>query len=570
MSKKNTRALFQSPLNWSNATLSTDNMRVAKLTDSERKQLRVIIPQTITDSGDETEVIEEDENAVVQLLPVPFSRMTTLRLPDIHGLPDLIPQRGPNDASIWDDLEMGETVTPQVSRDDGSLGLSDIDTDYINSEEISFPFDDLTTPIRRSRPLVLPNDSDSDEDIDGLTMAVTKKRKGNEQQLTTSAQATKGQGRLVQRYIFTWNNPTITGEEFRDYMEASNAFRCVVFQKELGENGTPHFQGYVELEKRTYVSGVHKLVAPYKMSWQYANGNKAQNLKYCTKEDGRTDGPWYINEEIFALKGQGKRSDMDRFAALVLDNNGITEDVVDEMPGHCVQFGKNAQYLVNTLALQRAEAAERIYWVEQAMLEDNGLPTQGQKQRHLELYFGPTAVGKTTKIKMDVIGRREERLYTKNCAHKWWCGYDKHPVVLMDEFRGDGFGKMEDFNNITNMGAGQIETKGAQTVLLAREMHFATNRHPSHWWKKGGPTGAYYGWSDPRFQAVVRRFAKVHWWNDNKELTVLVNPGQQDDGEPDWAERNLAWRKFWIWNNRPAVEGDSVDLAALPGYFSLP
>lgn len=525
MSKKITKQLFQSPLNWANATLSTNTMRVQRLSDSERKQLRVIVPQACTtdDDGDDTEVIDNDQDYVQ--LDAPLSRMTTMRLPEIHH--------------------------------------TDLIGDWIGPLPVSSKFDEIEDGQYVTRMNTI------DEDSDGESMKTIKRKAVDArlEEVNEAQKKTKGQGRLVQRYIFTWNNPTISGEEFKEFMEKTGAFSCVVFQKEEGEEGTPHFQGYVELNQRSYVSGVHKAVAPYKMSWQYANGTKVSNKKYCTKEDGRIDGPWYINEDKFNTAGQGRRSDMDKFALLVLENNGITEEVVDEMPGHAAQFGKNAQYLVNTLALQRAEKEEMEYWKEQARLRREGLAIQGQQQRHLELYFGPTAVGKTTQIKLEIIGERGERLYTKNCANKWWCGYDKHDVVLMDEFRGDSFGKMEDFNNVTNKGALQVETKGGNTVLLASEMHFASNRHPCHWWKKG--SNGYYGWNDARFQAVARRFSKVHWWNDENELKILVNPGRTDDGSEGWAERNLEWRKFWTWNNRPVEEGDTVDTANQLGYFTL-
>ena len=75
-------------------------------------------------------------------------------------------------------------------------------------------------------------------------------------------------------------------------MKDIDAVTGFVFQLEEGENGTPHFQGYVEFSKRMYTTGVQSLLAPYRMSLLHAKGNKAQNYAYCTKEDTRTEGPW--------------------------------------------------------------------------------------------------------------------------------------------------------------------------------------------------------------------------------------------------------------------------------------
>ena len=66
----------------------------------------------------------------------------------------------------------------------------------------------------------------------------------------------------MQRYLFTWNNPTLFGDEFADFLKDLEEVTGFVFQLEVGENGTPHFQGYVEFSKRMYTTGVQNLLAP--------------------------------------------------------------------------------------------------------------------------------------------------------------------------------------------------------------------------------------------------------------------------------------------------------------------
>ena len=140
--------------------------------------------------------------------------------------------------------------------------------------------------------------------------------------------------------------------------------------------------------------------------------------------------------------------------------------------------------------------------------------------------FGPTAVGKTTQVKMEVMGRMKLPLYEKQCNNKWWDGYNGELHVLMDEFKGSTYGPIEDFNRLTNKGVVAVETKGATTLLVADAMYFTTNKHPCQWWMndKDKDKPCHYG-NDARFRAVARRFAEVHWWNDKNELTVLKNPG---------------------------------------------
>ncbi len=52
------------------------------------------------------------------------------------------------------------------------------------------------------------------------------------------------------------------------------------FNKEVGESGTPHLQGYIELLKK----GRPLNLFPKGCHWSKAKGNKDANLKYCSKD----------------------------------------------------------------------------------------------------------------------------------------------------------------------------------------------------------------------------------------------------------------------------------------------
>ena len=137
----------------------------------------------------------------------------------------------------------------------------------------------------------------------------------------------KGQGSKVQRYCFTYNNPAISGDDFDEFLKSKADNRGHVFQLEEGGAETPHFQGYLELNKRMYTTGVHKMMAPHKMHLEHAKGSKASNKKYCTKTDGRKEGPWIhgcLEDDV----GQGKRTDLDEYAEDVLENDGITDELI--------------------------------------------------------------------------------------------------------------------------------------------------------------------------------------------------------------------------------------------------
>jgi len=416
--------------------------------------------------------------------------------------------------------------------------LGDIDTD--SDDENGAPLRRRKAAVKRATKM---GDDDDDDDVVARTVPTPV-----------------GRGALAARWCFTYNNPTCDGDEFVSLLERKEDIKMAVFQKETGEEGTEHFQGYMETNKRMYTSGVHAMLAPHKMSLLHAKGTKIQNHKYCTKEESRTDGPYYVKSEAsdYGRKNgnQGKRTDLDEFAALVITEGGITAKVIAEQPGYVMAYGKHANTLVQTLAYQKAEEDEMAYWKEQYRRRLAGEETQGQRQRHLTLYFGPTAVGKTSQVKERVWGEMGKNLYEKMANMKWWDNYRGQEHVLVDEFTGNN--NIDQFKYESNVGMVQVEPKGTMSMFSATHIYYTTNRHPSQWWKRN--TDEYHNWNSADYKAAVRRFAEVYWWNDAGELTILKNPGKEQN-TPEWRSAVVQWNKFWKWEKANPHDGDS--------YFTL-
>ena len=139
-------------------------------------------------------------------------------------------------------------------------------------------------------------------------------------------------GRIT-RYCITYNNPTVGGEEFDAFLKSKTEIKGFVFQEEVGRNGVKHFQGYIEINNKKTTTGMHTLLRPHKMSLLFANGTKAKNLEYCTKEDTRVAGPWLYGTLLEKKNGQqGKRTDLDDFAEAYMEG-GLTEELVEKYPG---------------------------------------------------------------------------------------------------------------------------------------------------------------------------------------------------------------------------------------------
>lgn len=107
-------------------------------------------------------------------------------------------------------------------------------------------------------------------------------------------------------YCFTINNPTLTPAELLEVADALPCVRYLVFQQEAGAEGTPHFQGYVELTRPQRMAFLQtNLITGH---YEARRGTRDQARDYAMKEDTRTEGPWESGE--WRAAGQGNRTDL--------------------------------------------------------------------------------------------------------------------------------------------------------------------------------------------------------------------------------------------------------------------
>jgi len=92
----------------------------------------------------------------------------------------------------------------------------------------------------------------------------------------------------ARKWCFTLNNYT---EE--DYGTMAQHFEegQFIIGKEIGENGTPHLQGYVEFKNPKDLSVLKKINE--RIHWEITKGNRKQNFEYCSK-----DGNYITNMKI--------------------------------------------------------------------------------------------------------------------------------------------------------------------------------------------------------------------------------------------------------------------------------
>lgn len=91
----------------------------------------------------------------------------------------------------------------------------------------------------------------------------------------------------LKKWCFTYNNPNL---EFMDVI--MNHYRIVkyVFQLEVGDSGTEHFQGVIEFDCKVRPKSV------FGTKWDAIHWESCRNwdasVIYCQKKEGRKRGPW--------------------------------------------------------------------------------------------------------------------------------------------------------------------------------------------------------------------------------------------------------------------------------------
>lgn len=103
------------------------------------------------------------------------------------------------------------------------------------------------------------------------------------------------------RYCFTLNNYS-NDEKVNLALEFRQSADGFIIGEEIGENGTPHLQGYVEFKIKKHLRTIKKIND--RIHWEGARGDRMSNIKYCSKEK--------IYISTYAVRRPVKFPDMER------------------------------------------------------------------------------------------------------------------------------------------------------------------------------------------------------------------------------------------------------------------
>lgn len=229
--------------------------------------------------------------------------------------------------------------------------------------------------------------------------------------------------------MFTLNNPTIE----------PNQDECtyLVYGREVGENGTPHLQGFSIFKKTKRLSGCKKWLPG--AHFELAKGTNDEASDYCKK-----DGDFTEIGDLPADTSEAKKRQWEQVVQWAREGTIETND-----PEVYVKYNRFCEReRAKHRKLERLESTCG-YWI-----------------------YGPSGTGKTTAV-MDLLG--QETIYDKG-VNKWWDGYDDEENVLIDDVTAEN-GKFIASNLLrwADKFPVRVETKGGGLKVRPKRIIVTSN-----------------------------------------------------------------------------------------------
>lgn len=294
---------------------------------------------------------------------------------------------------------------------------------------------------------------------------------------------------LSKFWVFTLNNfSNDEYEELCDVFSDTNIVTYAIFGKETGKCGTPHLQGYAEFRKARGMGSVKELAGPFTRSHlEIRRGTSKQAITYCKKEG---------KYEEFGETSDNYNIPMSKEELRELCLTGGSRAVARD-PRATLTNLKMARLLLEEIEPRRdADTEITVIW-----------------------YYGKTGIGKSRKARYEAEQEFGiENVYRKGESSKWWNGYDRHPAVIIDDFR-DSWWTFTEMLRLLDRYETKVEIKGGMRQWVPKKI-WVTSAH--------SPRSMYTGVGED-IEQLVRRCTDivelVFRWTpcDPDAKTILCN-----------------------------------------------
>jgi len=278
-------------------------------------------------------------------------------------------------------------------------------------------------------------------------------------------------------WCLTINNPP-TGIEFTlEFNFHELGAKYAVYQLEVGEAGTPHIQAYFYWSTLKAFSQIKEAFPSAHIEPQ--RGTAQENKTYCTKDEGRLEGPWEFGE----VPQAGKRNDLEDIQRK-LDVGVPLSDISKEHFGSFVRYGRGfKEYML----MHR---------------QPRNWPME------ISVYWGPSGTGKSRSL----LAEYPHAFWkTKNSGQmQFWDGYDGQQEIIIDEFYG--WMSYDYLLRLCDRYPFSLEVKHGTVPIAAKKILFSSNKHPKDWYhyeRLGVPPWDTFQRDGTPFNPLQRRINRI-------------------------------------------------------------
>lgn len=272
---------------------------------------------------------------------------------------------------------------------------------------------------------------------------------------------------MSKNWVFTINNPR---KNWHD-LDKIIGYKYMVVGEEVGEDGTPHYQGMVLMQVRKRLTSMKKLLP--RAHLEVMQGSSEEARDYCMK-----DGLFHECGEFVSVDRKGGAcggvAKAARYrSAITLAKSGDFEKMEEEHP----DMYWNNYHTMKRIAMDNPKVPETLSKL------DN------------EWIWGAPGVGKSRTARIENPG-----LYIKS-HNKWWLGYKGEDVVLYDDLgKTDAVWAGEFLKQWADHYPFPAETKGDGSVIRPKRIVVTSNYTIEELW----------GHDESLSSAIRRRFKVRH------------------------------------------------------------
>ncbi len=286
----------------------------------------------------------------------------------------------------------------------------------------------------------------------------------------------ESEGRGVRRWCFTLNNYTPAEVNMiKDWLTVNAEYHNVHY--EVGEQGTPHLQGYFRLKNTATSGALHKKPGFKRASMFICKGTEEQNIKYVEK----TGKDSLCSTSGIPQLGQGARSDLKEAASQVRDGgHKAIKKLAMEKPDMIVRYGRGFKELLEVLDVGRElDQAPEAIW-----------------------YYGESGSGKSVaayglaKLKCQSLSCEQVELDTG--LFPFCDGYRDEEVIILNDFRAKNHHgqdiQLDLLLKMVDRFPFRVNIKGSSRQLKGKVFIFTNTQHPCHFFTQGGSSEPQKQW----------------------------------------------------------------------------